>query len=142
MALVQSLAWELLSTDGWGQILPKWPPPEKGMLMNIPESLASVVLPPQRATVTPCFPRRSSKNCNQLRPRFLWNLRFAPEPSTHESLYAPFKNGVSISPSPVGLLLTSPPGLQCQVPPGALPTNPKYPGMGTRRGAQNSHSCR
>ena len=37
----------LLSDDGWGQIFSKWPPPEKRMLMNIPESFASSVLPPQ-----------------------------------------------------------------------------------------------
>ena len=27
-------------SDGWGQIFPKWPPPEKGTLLNIPESFA------------------------------------------------------------------------------------------------------
>ena len=46
----------LLSTDRWGQIFPKWPPPEKGILMNIPKSLASNALPPQQATFTPVFP--------------------------------------------------------------------------------------
>ena len=46
----------LLSTDGWGQIFPKWPPPEKGKLLNIPESFASNVLPSQQATFTPVFP--------------------------------------------------------------------------------------
>ena len=46
----------LLSTDGWGHIFPKWPPPEKGMLLNIPESFASNVLPSQQATFTPVFP--------------------------------------------------------------------------------------
>ena len=46
----------LLSTDGWGQIFPKWPPPEKGRLLNTPESFASNVLPPQQATFTPVFP--------------------------------------------------------------------------------------
>ena len=36
------------SADGWGQIFPKWPPPEKGTLMNyIPKSFASNALPPQ-----------------------------------------------------------------------------------------------
>ena len=45
----------LLSADGWGQISPKWPPPEKGTLMNIPKSFASNVLPPQQATFTPVF---------------------------------------------------------------------------------------
>ena len=43
-------------TDGWGQIFPKWPPPEKGMLMNIPKSFAFNVLPSQQATFTPVFP--------------------------------------------------------------------------------------
>ena len=37
----------LLWADGWGLIFPKWPPPEKGTLTNIPESFASNVLPPQ-----------------------------------------------------------------------------------------------
>jgi len=46
----------LLSTDGWGQIVPKWPPPEKGTLLKIPQSFASNVPPPQQATFTPLFP--------------------------------------------------------------------------------------
>ena len=46
----------LLSTDGWGQIFPKWPPPETGKLLNIPESFAFNVLPSQQATFTPVFP--------------------------------------------------------------------------------------
>ena len=43
-------------TDRWGQIFPKWPPPEKGTLLNIPESFASNDLPSQQATFTPLFP--------------------------------------------------------------------------------------
>ena len=46
----------LLSADGWGHIFQKWPPPEKGTLLNIPKSFASNVLPPQQATFTPVFP--------------------------------------------------------------------------------------
>ena len=46
----------LVSTDGWGQIFPEWPTPEKGTLMNIPKSFASNVLPPQQATFIPVFP--------------------------------------------------------------------------------------
>ena len=42
-------------------------------------------------------------------------LCFALGLSARESLCAPFKNGVSISPSPVALLHTSPTGLQCQM---------------------------
>ena len=105
----------LLSTDGWGHIFPKWPPPEKGTLRNIPKSFAYNVLPPQQATFSPCFPRRSSKNCSQVWPRFLWRLCFALGPSAHESLCALFKNEISVSPSPMELLHTSPTGLQCQM---------------------------
>ena len=43
-------------TDGWGQIFPKWPPPETGKLLNIPESFAFHVLPSQQGTFTPVFP--------------------------------------------------------------------------------------
>ena len=46
----------LLSADRWGQTFPKWPPPEKGTLLNIPGSFASNVLPSQQATLTPVFP--------------------------------------------------------------------------------------
>ena len=46
----------LLSADGWGQVFPKWPPPEKGRLLTIPKGFASNVLPPQQATFTPVFP--------------------------------------------------------------------------------------
>ena len=105
----------LLSADGWGQIFPKWPPPEKCRLMNIPKSFASNTLPPQQVTFSPCFPRRSTKNYSQVQPRFLWSLCFALGPSACVSLCVPFKNGVSISPSPVELLGTSPTGLQCQM---------------------------
>ena len=57
----------------------------------------------------------SSKNCGQVWPRFLWWLCFALAPSARESPCAPFKNGVSIYPSPMELLHTSPTGLQCQM---------------------------
>ena len=36
--------------DVWGQIFPKWPPPEKGMLLNILESFAFNILSSQQAT--------------------------------------------------------------------------------------------
>ena len=47
----------LLSVDGYSQIVPKWPPPEIGMLLNNPESFAFSVLPSQQqAMFTPVFP--------------------------------------------------------------------------------------
>ena len=51
-----------------------------------------------------------------------------------ESLSVPFKSGVSVSPSPVELLCTSPAGPQCQMLPGLLLPRPDSPGVGTRRG--------
>ena len=42
--------------EGWHQNFPKWPPPEKGMLLNTLESSTSNVLPSQQATVSPVFP--------------------------------------------------------------------------------------
>ena len=89
------------------------------MLMDIPKSLSSNALHPQ-ATFTPCFPRRSSKNLKQVCPRFLWSLCFAPGPCAHESLYALFKSRLSVSPSPMELLHTSPAGPQSQMPQGLL----------------------
>jgi len=65
--------------------------------------------------IHPCFLRMSSKNCSHVWPRFLWRPRSALGPSARESLCAPFKNGVSVSPSPVELLPESPTGLQWQM---------------------------
>ena len=132
----------LLSANVWGWIFSKWPPPKKHTLKNMPKSFASNVLLPQWATVTPCFPRRSSKNCIQVWPKFLWRLCFVLVPSSHESLCVPFKNGVSISPSPVELLYTSPTGLHCQMLWGALSPKARSPGVRTWCGTQNSHFCR
>ena len=64
---------------------------------------------------SPRFPRRSSKNCIQVQPIFLWSLCFTLGPSAHENLCMLFKNGVFISPNPVEHLHTSPTGLQCQM---------------------------
>ena len=46
----------LLSTGGWGQIFPKWPPLEKGTLLNIPKSFASNAFPHNKAH-SPLFSR-------------------------------------------------------------------------------------
>ena len=54
----------LLDTNEWGQIFPKRPPLEEHMLINLHVSFVSHVIPPQRATVTLCFPKSSSKNCS------------------------------------------------------------------------------
>ena len=113
----------LFASQPWweGQILKKWPPLNEHTLMIIRETFASNVLPPQWATLTPSSPRRPSKNCSQVWPRFLWSLCFALGPSAHESLCVRFKNRVLVYPSPVELLRTSPTGLQCQMLQGLLP---------------------
>ena len=58
----------LLSANGWGRTFLKWPPLEELMLIIIPETFASNVLPPQQATVTLCFLRRSSKTAVRSSP--------------------------------------------------------------------------
>ena len=90
-------------TDGRCHIFPKWPPPEKCTLMNIPESFASNALPPQIATFTCCFTRRYTKNCIHVWPRFLWRFCFAQ--CTWKSVF----------PRPVELLHKSPTSFQCQI---------------------------
>ena len=87
----------LLSADGWGQIFPKWPSPEKCTLMNIPESFASNALPPQQATFTPVFPGCPPRTAVRFDPDSYGDC-FALGPSACESLCAPSKNGVSASP--------------------------------------------
>ena len=81
--------------------------------MNIPETFASNVLPP-KSQGHPLF---SQEICQELQSGPT-QIPMEPLlcPGTHalESLCAPFKNGVSISPSPVELLCTSPASLQCQ----------------------------
>ena len=126
----------LLSTDGWGPIFPKWPPPEKCMPMKILKSFASSVLLHTTSHIHPCFPRRSSKNFSQVQPKFPWKPCFALGPSACKSVCVPSKNGVSASPSPVELLCTSPAGLQRQVLRGLFLPVPD-PHL-----CQNSHSCR
>ena len=58
-------------TDGWGQIFPKWPPPEKHRLMNISKSIASKVLPPKQATSTPVFPGCPPRTAVRFDPDYL-----------------------------------------------------------------------
>ena len=85
------------------------------MLMIFPETFDSNVLSPQWATVTPSFPRRSSKNCRQDWPKFQWNVCSTLGPSAHEILCTPFKSGVFVFPIPMELLHTSPAVPQCQM---------------------------
>ena len=130
----------LLSTDRWGQTIPKWPPPEEQMPMNIPKIFAFNVFPHSKP-VTPCFPRRSSKNCSQVQPIFPWSLCFTLGPSAHENLHVPFKNGVSISPSHVEFLCTSPRAFNARCSSSSF-SQCQIPRHGNIIWAQNSHSCR
>ena len=105
----------LLSPDEWGQIFSKWQPSGKLMLMNIPGTTASNVLPPQGATATPCFSRILSRIQGRCGPDFYGVLSLPWDPSAHEILYVSSAGGVSVSLSPVELLHTYPAGLQCQM---------------------------
>ena len=106
----------LLCADEWGRIFPKLPPPEKGTLLNIPKSFASSVLSPQQATFTPVFSGGPPRTAVRSDPDSYGDFALPWDPvSARESLCAPFQNGISVSPSPVELLHTSPTGLRCQM---------------------------
>ena len=105
----------LLSTDEWGQIFPKWPPLEENIMMIIPKTFASNVLPPQQDTFTPCFPRRSFKNCSQVWSRFLWSLCFALGLSAQWKPVCDFQERNLFPPVPWSSCSTSPAGPQCKI---------------------------
>ena len=104
----------LLSADGWGQISPKCPPPDKHLLMNIPKTFASNVLPPQQATFTPVFPGGPPRTAVRFDPDS-YGASALPWDPVNLKACAPFKNVFSVSPSSVELLCTNPTGLQCQL---------------------------
>ena len=80
MGLISTESLGLLSSDGWGQIFPKWPPPEKGTLMNIPKSFAFNVLPSQQATFTPVFPGCPPRTAVRFDPDFYGDFALPWDP--------------------------------------------------------------
>ena len=128
-----------LGLAGWGQSFPKWPHLEDHRL--IPERFASNVLPPQQATVTPVFPgdplrtaiRSDSDSCG---------VCFALGPSTHEITLCTFQEQSLCFPQSPGAPVYRPHRPSMPNAPWAPSPNANSPSMGTRRGAQNSHSHR
>ena len=104
---VGCLAWGIPALEPtavhWGQVLvPKcWPP----------DTSTTSVLVNKWVIAIPCLPRRL------LRPvgRFGLGLYEILGPGAHETLCAPSKSTVSVSPSPVDLLHSCPAGLQRQM---------------------------
>ena len=82
--------------------------------MNIPKSFSSNALPPQQATFTP-FPLEVFQELQSCLTQIPMETLLCLGPSARESLCVPFKNGVSVSPSPMEVLQTSPAALQCQM---------------------------
>ena len=74
------VALGLLSADAWGRIFPKWPLPEKGTQLNIPESFASNVLPPQQDTFTPVFPGGPPRTAVRVDPHSYGDFALPWEP--------------------------------------------------------------
>ena len=109
------LAWGFSVLMGGARFSPNGHLQRKAQLLNIPESFAFSVLPSQQATFTPVFPGCPPRTAVRFDPDSYGDLAVCPGTSACESLCAPFKNGVSVSPSPVELLRTSPTGLQCQM---------------------------
>ena len=102
-------------TDGGARFSQNGHLQRKALLLNIPKSFAFNVLPSQQATFTPVFPGYPPRtavgfdlgSCGDL--ALPWDLM-------HVKLCMRLlRMGVSVSPSPVELLHTSPTGLQCQM---------------------------
>ena len=121
----------ILFTDGWGCVptwfvvwpeasKPWWAGPDFSKMTtsrgvhadDYSQGLCLQCPSPTMSHSHPLFPRKSPKNHRRILPGFLWSLCFSQGPNVHESLCAPFKCGISASPSPVELLCTSPTGLQ------------------------------
>ena len=69
---------------------------------------------PKRSTATPYVPK-PSRTKMYVWPRLLWSHCFCSGLSTHETLCAPFNSGVSVFPSPMKFLISSPTGFQSQM---------------------------
>ena len=127
----------LFTADGWGQIFPKWPPPEKHTLMNIPERSASNVLPPLKATITPVFPGDPLRNSVKSNADFYgasalaWDLVHVKVCVHLSRMESPFP------PDPLSPCTQSPLAFNV-IAPGVLSSSAKSPGVGTWHGAQNS----
>ena len=77
-----------------------------------PELLLPVSLSPWWATAAPCLCRRPSNTSRQAWLSLLWgHCSFPMGPDVHTTLCVPFKSGVSVSPSPVKVLQSSPSSL-------------------------------
>ena len=69
---------------------------------------------PERSIATPYVPRPSRTN-RYVWPRLIWSHCFCSGLGTHETLCAPFNSGVSVFPSPMKFLISSPTGFQSQM---------------------------
>ena len=66
----------LLSPNGWGQIFPKWPPPEQITLMIIPDIFASkMFFSHNEPQLPPVFPGDSQVGLTHIlmKPLLLWD---------------------------------------------------------------------
>ena len=70
----------------------------------------------QWATANPHLCRRPSKTSRYTWPRLLWGHCFFPlDSGVHETFCVPSRSGVSVSPNPVEVLQSNPPGFQSQI---------------------------
>ena len=120
---------ELLSTDGWGQIFPKMATSRETHADEYSRELC-LQGPSPTTNHSHLFSQEVLQELQSgLTQMPMEPLLFALGLSVHESLCASFKNWVSVAPSPVKLLHTSPTGLQCQVLQGLSPSA-RSPGVG------------
>ena len=85
------------------------------MLVDIAQSFAINALPSQQATFIPVFPGGPPRTAVRFDPDSLGDIALPWDPVHFNVCVCLLRMGVSISPSPVELLCTSPTGLQCQI---------------------------
>ena len=107
----------LLNADWWGQIFPQWPPPEKGILMNISKTFASNVLPPQQGTFTPVFPEGPPRTAVRFDPDSYGDFALPWDPVHVKVFVHLLRMGSPFPPVPWSTWdkCTSPTGLHCQM---------------------------
>ena len=111
----------LLRADGWGQIFPKWPPPEKHTLMNIPKSFASNALPQQQAMAT-LFPQEVLQELQSGLTQIPLETFLCPGTQTLKVCVCHSRMGSLFPPAPCPSMPDAP---------GALSPNVRSLGMGT-----------
>ena len=120
--------WSLQAV-GWGQVLVSkwWSPGQLTPLRTTQNLHHHCPCPHSEPQLPPTTPEGSPRPSGWSGPGSYEVNALSLGPGAHETLCAPFKNDISVSPIPVEFLRSSPTGLQSQMLWGLLLTMPEPP---------------